>query len=80
MMGLGKHPKDACVEALGMIADRTHAKRLLDEDGRPNFNVIFYAVDKRGRYGSAAMREGREFSIADKRGARHEDCAFLYRS
>ncbi|MFG0257092.1 MAG: N(4)-(beta-N-acetylglucosaminyl)-L-asparaginase [Phycisphaerales bacterium JB043] len=78
LMGQGTHPKDACVEALRMIAERTHAPRLLDENRRPNFNVIFYAVDKRGRYGAAAMREGRNFAIADKRGARREDCAFLY--
>ncbi|MHC4976294.1 MAG: N(4)-(beta-N-acetylglucosaminyl)-L-asparaginase [Planctomycetota bacterium] len=80
LMGQGKHPKDACVEALRMIAERTRVNRLLDDDGRPDFNVIFYAVDKSGRYGSAAFREGRKFAVADKAGARHEDCAFLYRA
>jgi N4-(beta-N-acetylglucosaminyl)-L-asparaginase len=78
LMGAGRHPKDACIEALRMIAERTRVPRLLDEQGRPNFYVVFYAVDKQGRYGSAAMYGGRQFAVADQNGARLEECAYLY--
>jgi len=78
LMGAGRHPKDACIDALRMIAERTRVPRLLDDQGRPNFYVVFYAVDKQGRYGSAAMYAGRQFAVADKNGARREDCAYLY--
>lgn len=77
-MDAGDHPTDACLYALLKIADKTKAPRLLNEKGRPNFNVIFYAVRKDGAYGSAAMYEGREFAVADARGDRTESCAWLY--
>ena len=77
-MGAGDHPTDACLYALQHIADRTRVRRLQDEQGRPNFNVVFYAVNKEGAYGSAAMWSGRRFAVADDKGARREDCALLY--
>ena len=36
----------------------TVERRLLDERGRPAFNVEFYAVNKRGEHGSAAIWSG----------------------
>lgn len=77
-MEAGDHPTDACLYALKKIADRTRVKRLLDAQGRPNFNVVFYAVRKDGAYGSACMRKGAKFAIADSNGARLEECAHLY--
>jgi N4-(beta-N-acetylglucosaminyl)-L-asparaginase len=54
-------------------------RRLLDERGRPYFDLNYYAVAKDGRYASASLYEGRKFAVADAKGARLEDCAFLYR-
>jgi N4-(beta-N-acetylglucosaminyl)-L-asparaginase len=83
-MRQGKHPKDACVEVLRRIAQTTREKRLRTPDGKPNFGIKFYAVDKKGRYGSGSMyalsstgKRG-QFAVADARGARLEDCAALY--
>ncbi|MFW6201835.1 MAG: N(4)-(beta-N-acetylglucosaminyl)-L-asparaginase, partial [Gemmatimonadota bacterium] len=53
-MRRGMSPTDACLEALRRIVDWTVEPRLRREDGRPNFNVNFYAVDKNGDYGGAA--------------------------
>ena len=77
-MEAGDHPRDACLYALQKIADCTRVQRLLDEQGRPNFNVVFYAVRKDGQFGSACMRGVREFAVADAKGARLERCAALY--
>ena len=77
-MEAGDHPTDACMHALRLIARTTTAKRLLDERGRPNFNVVFYALRKDGAYGSACMHEGRDFAVSDDRGDRREACAFAY--
>ncbi|MFN2432641.1 MAG: isoaspartyl peptidase/L-asparaginase [Gemmatimonadota bacterium] len=74
----GMHPTDACVAACRRIAENNVERRLQREDGRPNFNVNFYAVDKTGRYGGAAIYEGATFAVADARGARKEDSAFIY--
>ena len=77
-MEAGDHPRDACLYALQKIADCTRVQRLLDEQGRPNFNVVFYAVRKDGQFGSACMRGTREFAIADSTGVRLEKCATLF--
>jgi N4-(beta-N-acetylglucosaminyl)-L-asparaginase len=83
-MRQGKHPKDACVEVLKRIAQTTREKRLRTPNGRPAFGIKFYAVDKRGRYGSGSMYgfgatgKSSKFAVADANGARLEDCAYLY--
>jgi hypothetical protein len=53
--------------------------RLQRPDGRPNFNLRLYAVNKAGAYGSAAIWSGGKFAVADARGARLEEQAYLYR-
>ncbi|MFQ5413220.1 MAG: N(4)-(beta-N-acetylglucosaminyl)-L-asparaginase [Phycisphaerae bacterium] len=74
----GKSPTDACLYALQRIADKTSERRLLREDGRPGFDVKFYAVHKDGRYGAAAMWSGAKYAVfADGRN-RHEPCAHLF--
>jgi N4-(beta-N-acetylglucosaminyl)-L-asparaginase len=84
MMRQGKPPREACMEALRRIASTTREPRLLDRKGRPNFPIRFYAVNKRGEYGSASMwsssSSGKvaKFSVADHKGARLEDCAALF--
>ena len=84
MMRQGKHPKDACLEALKRIAASTRERRLLDGSGRPNFSIRFYALNKRGAYGSGTMWSSTitgkhaKFAVADGKGARLEDCAALF--
>jgi N4-(beta-N-acetylglucosaminyl)-L-asparaginase len=84
LMRSGRHPKDACLDVLRRIASTTREKRLLDARGRPAFGITFYALRKDGEYGGASMYATtdtgarRQFAVADARGARKEDCAFLY--
>ncbi|HSR41929.1 MAG TPA: N(4)-(beta-N-acetylglucosaminyl)-L-asparaginase, partial [Longimicrobiales bacterium] len=46
LMRRGMAPTDACLEALRRIVAFTAEDRLRDEQGRPDFNVNYYAVDK----------------------------------
>jgi N4-(beta-N-acetylglucosaminyl)-L-asparaginase len=84
LMRQGKHPKDACVEVLRRIAQTTREKRLLDLKGQPSFGITFYALNKRGDYGAASMYDASptgkraQFAVADAKGARKEDCAWLF--
>jgi N4-(beta-N-acetylglucosaminyl)-L-asparaginase len=84
LMRQGKHPKDACLEVLKRISATTRDKRLRNANNRPAFGIRFYAVDKKGRYGAAAMYsrgsagEPAKFAVADAKGARLEECAYLY--
>jgi N4-(beta-N-acetylglucosaminyl)-L-asparaginase len=76
-MRQGMAPEQACLRTLERIVAMTEA-RLLDERGRPRFDVDFYAVSKDGRFGSASIYSGSRFAVADASGARHVESAFLY--
>jgi N4-(beta-N-acetylglucosaminyl)-L-asparaginase len=83
-MRAGRSPKDACLDALKRIAETTKEKRLLDDRGRPGFPIYFYAVNKAGAYGMASMWSTRpsgkpsQFAVADPKGARLENAAYLF--
>lgn len=59
----GASPTDACLEACRRIVRWTVERRLLDEGGHPNFNVEFYAVNKRGEHGSASIWSGGRYAV-----------------
>ena len=69
-------PTDACLETLRRVVRMTEP-RLLDEAGRPRFNLNFYAVNKQGEFGAASFFPGR-FAVCDAQGARFVDTASLY--
>lgn len=54
-MRRGMHPKDAGMDALRRIRGNTVEKRLLNSRGLPNFNVRFFALNKKGEYAGVAM-------------------------
>ena len=76
-MRQGYDPEDACLEVLRRVVATTE-RRLLDDQGRPQFGLSFYAVRKDGAYGAATMYEGPEFAVASAEGPRLEPMAFLY--
>lgn len=78
-MRRGMAPADACLDALRRVLRNTVEKRLLNADGRPNFNVNFYAVNRRGEVGAAAIWSGSQFAVHD--GERNEirESAYLFR-
>ncbi len=77
-MRRGAHPTDACLTAVQRIVTWTVEKRLLREDGSPNFNVNYYAVSKAGETGGAAIWAGNQHSVHDGREARHADSAYVF--
>ena len=77
LMRNGKSPTDACLEVLRRIA-RHSEPRLLDEQGRPKFDVKLYALAKDGRFGAASIWSGGQFAVNAQGRNRRENCAFLY--
>ncbi|MBI4543798.1 MAG: N(4)-(beta-N-acetylglucosaminyl)-L-asparaginase [Gemmatimonadetes bacterium] len=71
-------PTDACLEALHRVVRWTVEKRLLGPDGRPNFNVNFYALNKNGDYGAAAIWSGSRFAVSVDGRAQLRDSAYLF--
>jgi N4-(beta-N-acetylglucosaminyl)-L-asparaginase len=76
-MGRGKTPTDACVAVCRRIVDRTKVHYLW-RDGRPAFNVNFYAVNKRGEFGCASILSGSQYAVHNEDGPRYMDAAYLY--
>jgi N4-(beta-N-acetylglucosaminyl)-L-asparaginase len=68
-MRQGLSPDEACMRTIDRVIATTE-RRLLDDRGRPLFDLEFYALAKDGRVGSAAAYEGAQFAVADSQGAR----------
>jgi N4-(beta-N-acetylglucosaminyl)-L-asparaginase len=75
-MRRGMSPTDACLETCRRVVAMS-APRLLNEDRTPKFQLNFYAVNKRGEYGSASIFPSR-YAIHDGNQASFKDTASLY--
>jgi N4-(beta-N-acetylglucosaminyl)-L-asparaginase len=76
-MRRGLSPTDACLETLRRVVAMTEP-RLLDASGKPNYDLTYYALNKRGEFGAASMYAGATYSVHDGREARFADSAYLY--
>ena len=75
-MRRGMKPTDACLETLKRVIAMTE-KRRLAPDGKPRFNIIFYAINKKGEFGAASLYPG-QFAVHDGTTAKLADTAHLY--
>jgi N4-(beta-N-acetylglucosaminyl)-L-asparaginase len=85
----GASPEEAGLRALKRIAENTKEPYLLDDQGRPNFNVKFYALNKKGQFAGTAIwsadgREGGRLSRAryaanDGESSKIYESAYLYK-
>jgi N4-(beta-N-acetylglucosaminyl)-L-asparaginase len=79
-MRQGKSPEAACLQACERIVHQTKMRRLLDDDGKPKFDVRFYAINKKGEFGSASIWSGGTFTInTGEKESRLLNSAFLYK-
>lgn len=75
-MRQGLSPEQACLRCVDRVIAMTEP-RLLD-NGRPLFDLEFYAVAKDGRFGGASAYEGAKMAVADASGARLVPIAFKF--
>ena len=78
-MRQGKSPEEACLLACKRIVEHTIMKRLQDDAGKPNFNVTFYAINKRGEYGCASIWNGGSYCVHDGTTNKKSESAYLYK-
>jgi N4-(beta-N-acetylglucosaminyl)-L-asparaginase len=79
-MRRGSSPEEACLKTLDRIAETSKRQsHLLDDEGKPRFGLSFYAVNKKGEYGSARMWSGGRFAIHDGTSSRREEAAYLFK-
>jgi N4-(beta-N-acetylglucosaminyl)-L-asparaginase len=77
-MRQGMSPEQALIKVMERVIAMTES-RLLNDRGRPYFDLNFYAVHKDGRYAGASAYQGSRFAVADDRGARLEDAVYLFK-
>ena len=75
-MRRGMHPTDACLATLKRVMAMVPA-RWIGANGRPTFQLQYYAVTKAGVYGAASMTAS-PFAVCDEKGPRVEQCAPLF--
>ena len=75
-MRRGMKPTDAALETLKRVVAMTMPRRL-HPNGRPTFQLSFYALNKRGEVGAASLYPG-IFAASDASGTSQRDTAFLY--
>jgi len=78
-MRQGMTPEQSLMKVMERVIAMTE-KRLLNDKGRPYFQLQYYAVNKKGEYAGACAYEGSDFAVADSKGARKETCAYLFKA
>ncbi len=82
-MRQGMSPLQAVMQVMERVVAMTEA-RLLDEHGRPYFDLEYYAVNKKGEYAAACAYQSANpdrptrFAVCDDRGPRLEPFAYMY--
>ncbi len=79
-MRRGMSPTDACLETLRRSV-HVAEDRLRTPDGKPKYDLTFYAVNKRGEFGAATMYSGEQqgkYAVCDAQGPRQADLAHVY--
>lgn len=77
-MRQGMSPTDACLEVCQRIVDHAKLPTLLNDEGKPDFNVTFYALNKAGEYGCASIYGPAGFAVHDGSDNSKKEGAFLY--
>ncbi|HEX9892372.1 MAG TPA: N(4)-(beta-N-acetylglucosaminyl)-L-asparaginase [Gemmatimonadales bacterium] len=75
-MRRGMSPTDACLETLRRVVELTPPP-LIDEQGRPRFGLVFYALNKKGEIGAGSLFPAR-YAVHDGSKGELRDAAFLY--
>jgi N4-(beta-N-acetylglucosaminyl)-L-asparaginase len=77
-MRQGMSPEQALIKVMERVIAMTES-RLLNDRGRPYFDLNFYAVHKDGRYAGASAYQGSRFAVADDRAGRLEETVYLFK-
>jgi N4-(beta-N-acetylglucosaminyl)-L-asparaginase len=77
-MRQGMSPEQSLMKVMERVIAMTE-KRLLNDKGRPYFDLNFYAVNKKGEYAGACAYEGGDFAVCDAKGARVEKEVYLFK-
>jgi N4-(beta-N-acetylglucosaminyl)-L-asparaginase len=77
-MRMGMSPEAALMKVMERVIAMTE-KRLLNDRGRPYFDLEYYAINKKGEMAGAASYEGGSYAVCDAQGARQVPFAYLFK-
>ena len=78
-MRQGLSPEASVMRVMERVIAMTE-RRLLDDRGRPYFDLDFYAINTRGEWAGGCCYEGSRFAVADAQGARLVTSAYLFKA
>ena len=79
-MGRGSSPEEACLKTLERIVEKSRLlPHLMNRDGLPRFGLSFYAVNKKGEYGSASIWSEAHFALHDGKENKLKEKAYLFK-
>jgi N4-(beta-N-acetylglucosaminyl)-L-asparaginase len=79
-MGRGLSPEEACLKTCEAIAAKTRlVPRLCDAEGRPKFGLDFYALNKKGEFGSAGLYQGGRYAVHDGAENKLREAAYVFK-
>jgi N4-(beta-N-acetylglucosaminyl)-L-asparaginase len=79
-MRRGSKPEEACLKTLEQIVEKSKRQpRLISKEGFPRFNLSFYALNKKGEYGSASIWSGGRFAVHDGEVNKLKEKAYLFK-
>lgn len=77
-MRQGMSPEEACKAGVKRIIQNAFHKSLVKENGLPNFNIRFYALNKNGDFGSASIYGPGTYAVHDGKENKVRDGHYLY--
>ncbi len=77
-MRRGMSATEAALESCKRIAARTKDARLLDDQGRPKFDVKIYCLRNDGDHGAASIWSGGSYAVQDAEGNRNAKAAYVF--
>lgn len=78
LMRGGASPAEAVQQAIQRAIKFTTEARLLDSEGKPHFDLKFYALSKNGQFAGASIWSGAKFAVHENGNNRLEDCSFAF--
>ncbi len=78
LMRGGMAPREAGLEVCRRVAAHTRRPDLLDDQGRPNFDLKFYLLSKSGQHAGVSLYGPAKYAVTDAQSSRLEECSFLY--
>ena len=78
-MRMGMSPEAALMKVMERTIAMTET-RLLNDKGRPFFDLQFYAINKKGEFAGTTAYEGSSYAVCDAQGPRLVKAAYLYKA